>query len=195
MMHWQNKFVYTHPLLGKDQSKGRIWLLKAQRQVLVIAWTPWWGSRYVVPVNAEQISLNMASSHQITQLLLVPQSNLLIVFCAGFTVKHGWNGSSVHAIGRTDSGCTKVEENTFCHQWTLQTWLHGGSFLLWLCGGLRTALCEHLSLRDVPCVSFHHLHRRSKNCSLVFWKGLIFRKREWVFFLSFQFWFVTDDAF
>lgn len=115
----------------------------------------------------------------------MPQSNLLIGFCAGFTVKRGWNGSSVCAIGRADSGCTKVEENTFCHQWTLQTWLPGGSILLNLCGGLRMALCEHLSLRDVPCVCFHHLlHGRSKNCSLVFRKGLISGREDFFPFFS-----------
>lgn len=47
-------------------------------------------------------------------------------------------------------------------------------------------LCEHLSPRDVPRVSFHHLlHRRSENHSLVFWKGLI-SGRESSFFPFFS---------
>lgn len=98
MVHWQNKFVYTCHLLGKDQLKGRMWLLKAWGLVWVISWTPWWGSQFVVPVNAEQISLNVASSHQVTHLFLVPQSNLLIRFCTGFTVKIWveWESSSCH---------------------------------------------------------------------------------------------------
>lgn len=50
------------------------------------------------------------------------------------------------------------------------------------------ALSEHLSLRDVPCVSFHHLlHMRNKNWSLVFWKGLISGRRSEVFSFLFSF--------
>lgn len=50
------------------------------------------------------------------------------------------------------------------------------------------ALCEHLSLKDVPRVSFHHLlDRRSENCSLVFWKGLISGRESGFFPFLFSF--------
>lgn len=187
MVHWQNKFVYTCPLLGKDQSQGRIWLFKAWGLVLVIDWTPWWGSQYFVPVSAEQISLNVSSSHQVTQLPPVTESNLLIGFCTGFAVK------------------TWVEwELSLCH-WQSRLWMQqgGGKHILssvdlsnlaawWLCSPVALWWAQDGSvwasvLRDVPHVSFHHpLHRSSKSCSLVFWKGLISWRESGVFFPFFS---------
>lgn len=67
--------------------------------------------------------------HSQVAQFLVPQSNLLIGFRTGFTVKAWVEWELSSAIGRTDSGFTKVEENTFCHQRILQIWLPGIVFL------------------------------------------------------------------
>lgn len=186
--------------LGKDQLKGRIWILKAWGLVVVMDQTPWWGSLYVVPVNAEKISLNVASSHQVTQLLLVPRNNLLIGFCTGFTVKTG--GVGVHESAWKAQFMLLAEQTLNAPRQT--HFVITGPFnlcclvALFSCSSVVGSgwVCEHLSLRDVPHVSFHCLlHRRSENCSLVFWKGLISGRRSGFFFLSFQFWFVADDIF
>lgn len=61
----------------------------------------------------------------------------------------------------------------------------------WLCSPVALWWAQDGSvwasvLRDVPHVSFHHpLHRSSKSCSLVFWKGLISWRESGFFFLFF----------
>lgn len=187
MVHWQNKFVYTCPLLGKDQSQGRIWLFKAWGLVLVIDWTPWWGSQYFVPVSAEQISLNVSSSRQVTQLPPVTERNLLIGFCIGFAVK------------------TWVEwELSLCH-WQSRLWMQqgGGKHILssvdlsnlaawWLCSPVALWWAQDGSVwASVPkgcstCLLSSSSPQEQQELQPCFLEGFNFMKREWVFFPFFS---------
>lgn len=136
--------------LGKDQLKGRIWILKAWGLVVVMDQTPWWGSLYVVPVNAEKISLNVASSHQVTQLLLVPRNNLLIGFCTGFTVKTQVEWEFMKVRGKLSS-CS----------WQNRLWMHQGKHILssldpstfaawWLCSPVALWWAQDGSVSTFP---------------------------------------------
>lgn len=135
----------------------------------------------------------MASSHQVTQLLFVPPSNLLIGFCTDFTVKTQVEWEFMKMSGKLSSCC-----------WQNRLWMHegGGKLILssldpsnfaawWLRSPVALWWAQDGSVStfpqgDVPRVSFHHLlHRRSENHSLVFWKGLI-SGRESSFFPFFS---------